>query len=154
MARRLAIPAAALALLVVVVLAVEYASSGQKTADAPGAKKEGALKRPEGTWRRTVGDDKLVFHIRKHVLHFKLVAGDKTVSSAADYSVTKDGILFGRISKIEAGGDNGPKPGILFSFRYAVKDGTLTISDYQGPGGDEARQIIEGDYTGGPNKKR
>jgi hypothetical protein len=122
--------------------------------DAPaGKKKETEAPRPVGKWTREAGDAKAEFHIHKSTLKCVITNGEKTITCDADYSVTKDGVLYGRVNKVEKKGiDNSPEVGALFSFRFALKDGTLTISELQAAEAEGARQLIEGEYTGGKKK--
>jgi hypothetical protein len=147
---RLATSAVAAALLLGFVLSAPEASA-KKSKKKP----ESAHKKLEGIWTKTSGDVKVVFQFKKHALRCTLADGDKKISADADYGMTKDGVVFGRVGNVEkTGTENGPAEGMLFSFRTVVKDGTLTISDLTGPGGDEAKQIVEGDYKGGAGKKK
>ncbi len=51
----------------------------------------------------------------------------------ADYALSRDGYLFGRIFKVNRKGiDEGPTAGELFSFSYAVKDKRLSITELKG----------------------
>jgi hypothetical protein len=139
---RLAAPAVALALLTGILL----------SAQDNGTKKKGPT-RPDGTWTRSEGGVKVTFEFKKHYLTCSLAEGDKKIKCTADYGVTKDGVLFGRIRKVEKKGfEEGPKEGVLFSFRFALKDGTMTISDLNAPGNGDAKRIVEGDYKGGASK--
>src|SRR5262249_45885450 len=45
-----------------------------------------------------------------------------------DYSVAKDGVLFGRFSKLLARDPDLPKKGDLFSFEFKIAKDTLTIT--------------------------
>ena len=63
----------------------------------------------------------------------------------ADYGLSKDGVLFARISQDQKENvDGGPEEGDLFSFRYKVEKDKLVISDLTAPkterGGQEARR--------------
>ena len=104
-------------------------------------------KKPLGVWVRTAGDNRVEFHIKADRLRTVLAVQGARLEVDADYGVSKDGVLFGRVSKVESQGvDNPPPVGHLFSFRYALKDGGLTVSDLKGTDSDEARRLIEGDY--------
>jgi hypothetical protein len=110
-------------------------------------KTETLHKQMEGTWTRTEGEAKITFQIKKHFLRCTLEGGDKKITAEADYGLTKDGIVFGRVSKVEkANTDDGPTAGVLFSFQAAIKDGMLTVSELNAPGNGEAKRLVEGDY--------
>jgi hypothetical protein len=134
-------------------LVLALLASALVTAQAGGDKKKGPP-RPEGTYTRTEGDVKVTFEFKKRHLQCTLTEGTKKLTAHADFGVSKDGVLFGRISKIEkAGFDEGPKEGTLFSFRFVLKEGGMTVRDLEAPGNGNAKQIIEGDYKGGSAKK-
>jgi hypothetical protein len=147
---RLAGLAAAAAVLLGTVLDNPDAGTKKK-----GKTKGSALKKVVGTWTRTEGDAKVTFQMKKRTLRCTLTEGDKSLTAQADYAVSKAGVLFGRITKVENKDfQNPPTEGTLFSFQFRIKNGTMTISDLQSPGGAEARQLIEGDYKGKAMKKK
>jgi hypothetical protein len=104
-------------------------------------------KKPLGKWSRSVGDIEVKFHFEADTLKCTIMGMGVVIDIDGDYGVSKDGVVFGRVSKVEKKGIcAGPKVGELFTFRYQVKDGSLAISNL-GPGEDnEAKQLIEGDY--------
>ena len=69
-----------------------------------------------------------------------------------DYSVTKDGILFGRFSKLSARDPDLPKKGDLFSFQFKSAKDTLTITGLKiGNGASERmKKLFERDYKSRP----
>jgi hypothetical protein len=112
-----------------------------------GADETGAKKRLAGTWTRTVGDHSITFAFKGDTLHAVLKNGDHTAEIHADYGVSQDGVLFGRISKVTNEGGNGPNEGDLFSFRVKVDNNTLTVSDLKTPQDSaEAKDLVEGEY--------
>jgi hypothetical protein len=145
---RLAAPAVAATVLLSAVFAA------QQTNDKKPKTPESLHKKLEGTWVKTDGDVKITFHIKKHFLRCIMEGGDKKLTAEADYGITKDGVVFGRVNKVDKSNTNdGPSEGTLFSFCAAVTDGTLTISDLNAPGNGEAKRLIEGDYKNVPKKK-
>jgi hypothetical protein len=109
-----------------------------------------AAKKPVGTWTRTEGDVSVTFDIKKDgALQVTLKGGDRKIDVTADYGLSKDGVLFARISKIKKENiDGGPDEGDLFSFRYKVEKDKLVISDLNSPKtSDEAKKLVEGDYA-------
>jgi hypothetical protein len=108
---------------------------------------ETKTKKHVGTWTRSANDVEVKFEIKDdNTLKCTIAGMGLTLIVDADYGVSKDGVVFGRISKVEKkGADVGPNAGDLFSFKCEVKDGTLKISDLHPA---EAREIIEGDYKG------
>jgi hypothetical protein len=115
----------------------------------PGAdEKESGRKKPVGTWKRTVGDHAITFRIKGDALQAVLKGGDNIIEIDADYGVSKDGVLFGRVSKVKKEGDNGPSEGDLFSFRFKITGSTMTLSELKGSHetGAEAKELVEGEY--------
>src|SRR5262245_10385676 len=90
--------------------------------------------RPVGVWSREVGATKLRFTIRAERL-VRRVEDDagNTVDARAAYGVTEDGTLFGIVTGADTkgAGQEPPRKGELFSFRYKLDKDTLTISDLQ-----------------------
>ena len=108
--------------------------------------KDAGKKKPLGTWKRTAGDNSITFTIRGDTLHSVLKAGANTLEIDADYGVSKDGVLFGRISKVKKKGD-GPSEGDLFSFRFKTDNDTLTVSELKTPNDSaEAKELVQGEY--------
>jgi hypothetical protein len=106
-------------------------------------------KKPVGTWTKKEGDTTITFVIKADGMTVALKGeGDRKIEVAADYGISKDGVLFARISKIKKEGvDGGPEEGDLFSFRYKVEKDKLVLSDLMSPKtSDEAKKLVEGDY--------
>jgi hypothetical protein len=78
-----------------------------------------------------------------------LSEGSNSIEAAADYGITKDGVVFGIITSVKkTGTDAGPSEGDLFSFKVSVDKGKLTLSDLNGTKvSDGARQLVEGEYS-------
>jgi hypothetical protein len=112
------------------------------------ADEKAGVKKPLGSWKRTVGDATMTFEFKADSLRATLSAGGNMIEMHADYGMTKDGILFGRIGKVEKQGTNdGPMEGELFSFRVKVDKDTLTLSELKTHNDSpEAKQLVEGDY--------
>lgn len=110
-------------------------------------KKEGA-KKPIGTWTRSAGEAKITFAIKADTLKITLARGDTKIEADADIAFTKDGYLFGRLSKVEKPGGEGPGEGDLFSFLVKIDKDKITLSELKTSGNtsDEARQLVEGEY--------
>ncbi len=108
--------------------------------------KDVGKKKPIGTWKRTAGDHSITFTIKGDTLRVVMKGGDNVVEVDADYGVSKDGVLFGRISKGAKEGE-GPSEGDLFSFRFKIAKETLTLSELKTPHDSaEARELVEGEY--------
>lgn len=110
------------------------------------AQKAGPAK-PVGTWSRTVDQFSITFDIQADGMKILLKAEGNSLTAHADYGVSKDGVLFARMHKIEKMGiDEGPAEGDLFSFKFTVKGDELTVDDLQGKANDEARRLVHGVY--------
>jgi hypothetical protein len=110
---------------------------------------KGKAKKPVGTWKRTVGDNSVTFEIQADTLKCTIGLSGNSIEVEADYSVSKDGVLFGRISKVtKKGTDGGPSEGDLFSFKVAVDKDTMTTSELKSSAGDvgDAKELFEGEY--------
>ncbi len=106
------------------------------------------VKKPLGTWSKTEGDMTLTFHVKADGMTFVMKGGDRKIEVAADYGTSKDGVLFGRVSKVtRENADGGPEEGDLFSFRFKVEKDKMTVSDLTSPKtNDDVKKLIEGDY--------
>jgi hypothetical protein len=113
------------------------------------------IQKPLGTWTKTSGDFEVKFQFEADTLKCTLAGMGVTIEIDADYAMSKDGVIFGRISKIEKkGACVGPNVGDLFTFRFRVKGEMLTISELGPQQNNEARDLIEGDYKGAAKKKK
>jgi hypothetical protein len=116
-----------------------------------GAAQEKTVKKPLGIWIKDQGDAKVTFDLKAEQLYCIISGGGITLTIEADYGVSKDGVVFGRISRVDRQGtDVGPSVGELFSFKYALKKDVMTISELAGASAGEARALIEGDYKSKP----
>jgi hypothetical protein len=107
---------------------------------------DAAAKKPAGSWARKAGDMTITFTFKADSLEVKVTNG-ATIDIQADYGLTKDGTLFGIITKATKTGTDGPNEGDLFSFRVKLEKDTLTISDLKGTaGGEGAKNAVEGEY--------
>jgi uncharacterized cupin superfamily protein len=104
-------------------------------------------KKPLGTWTKTAGDIEVTFRFEADTLQCTLSGMGIVIDIAADYGMSKDGYVFGRITKVEKkGACVGPKAGDLFVFRFQAKDNSLTISNLGPAENADAKELIEGDY--------
>jgi hypothetical protein len=127
--------AAALAVLVLVTTA--------RAADEPSAR----VKKLLGTWTRTVNGSTVTFQFKADQLHAKVSTDGATITVEGDYGVTKDGIVFGIITKVtKVGTNDGPAEGDLFRFTFKLDKDKATLKDLKGAEGDEAKQLIQGEY--------
>jgi hypothetical protein len=113
-------------------------------------------KKPLGTWTKKEGEVTITFQIKADGMHVTLKGdGDRKMEVDSDYGLSKDGVLFGRVSKITRSGlEGGPDEGDLFSFRFKIDKDKLTLSDLTSPKtSEEAKKLIEGDYEKAKEKK-
>lgn len=112
---------------------------------APAA--DGKARGPVGTWERQTGDTLVRLMIKGGDLHIAVHSPDAILEVGADYGVTKAGVLYGIVTKVEKKGtEEGPPEGQLFSFRFRVSGETLTVSELKGSEADDFRSWLEGDY--------
>jgi hypothetical protein len=118
-------------------------TAGAARAEDKKADKAKATK-PTGTWVRSLGgENKITFAFQGDTLKVTVANGGEKIEVETAYGVTKTGTLFGVIT--HKTGDGGPNEGDLFSFKFQLGDGTMTVSDLK-PDNAEAKQLIEGEY--------
>ncbi len=104
-------------------------------------------RKPLGTWQKKFEENQIQFEVKPDTFRVTVTTPDVTIEADADYAVTKDGILFGVIRKVDKKGIcAGPMEGDLFSFRYTVNNNVLTIKDLHGTDNEEAKQLLQGEY--------
>jgi len=66
----------------------------------------------------------------------------------ATFTIDKDGLLKGTVEKSEkkGNGGDGPPKGDKFSFKVETKKDGLVIKDLESNGGEEVKQLVEGEY--------
>jgi hypothetical protein len=111
---------------------------------------------PAGSWVREMDGVTVRFTFTGGHMKCAIEAGGVNIDVDADVAVSKDGVLFGRVTKVERKGlEVGPAAGDLFSFRYVMKGKTVTIDDLRGTGGAaEGRALVEGEYKLETAKKK
>jgi hypothetical protein len=126
---------------VLAVVAVLMAGVALRAEGTPG-------KKPTGNWERKVGDSSVKINFKPDTVRFTVSSADATIDVDAEYSVTKDGLIYGVICKVEKKGTcGGPSEGDLFSFKCKIDKDTMTISDLKGSTeSEEAKQLVQGDY--------
>jgi hypothetical protein len=97
-----------------------------------------AVPRPIGTWEREAGPFHITLRVDGDRVSVSASGTDKnervTYAFDADYSVTRDSVLFGVITGSEISGTSPPLEESMlldhpFSFRFRLDEGTLTIKD-------------------------
>lgn len=106
-----------------------------------------------GTFKRKAGDLDLKMAFKKDgVLVFEVGVGADGAVMDCKYKKEKDGTYKCEITKFEKKGDFPvtKEKGYEFSFKFAVKDGKGTLSDFKGADVDDnAKMAIEGEYEKG-----
>ena len=104
--------------------------------------------KPSGTYTREAGERKVSWTFKEDTLTIRIQIGEGRLDYEAAYGITKDGLLFGVMTKAEKKDiDGGPGKEDLISFRYTLGEGELKISDLKGTSiGDEAKRLVEGTY--------
>ncbi len=107
-------------------------------------------KKLKGNWLREVQGTKLLYKFKvdgKMEARLTPQGADTAIIVSVDYTVDKDGVVSGVITKVENGGDNGgPQKGDKFSMKVEVGKETLIVSDFKGVEGAEVKQLVEGEY--------
>jgi hypothetical protein len=105
-------------------------------------------KRPTGTWEKKIGDNQIQLDIKEGSVRITVTTAEATIAVDADYGITKDGTIYGIITKVEKKGTcEGPTEGDLFSFKYSLQNDVLNLKDLKGSrDSEEAKQLIEGEY--------
>jgi hypothetical protein len=107
--------------------------------------------KPVGIWTREVDEAKLKIEFKKDKLVFSMKNNEGTISVEATYEVDKDGLLKGKVTKVEKKGiDGGPDEGDTFSFKFKTKGDKSTLSELKDKDGKDVnpatKQLIEGEY--------
>lgn len=108
---------------------------------------EAAAKKPIGVWTKSVNDQKITFDFKADGMVVTIALNGETIKAEGDYGITKDGRVFGILTKVTKPGTNGPNEGDLFSFKVTVTDNKLTLDDLKGSkDSSEAQQLVHGEY--------
>jgi hypothetical protein len=95
-----------------------------------GALRAQEMEKPLGKWERKIGKSHITLVVEDNRLHATIL-GEEPCTLHADYSMTKDGIIYGVVTSIECEGDDGDKTifDAPFSCRYRIDEGALIIRD-------------------------
>jgi len=137
------------ALLLAGLLSAAASSPAPTRADDNPNPKAKAVKKPIGTWTREASGWTIKFVIKDGEMTIDMKDGDgNSIVCDAEYAVTKDGVLYGTMTKVTKKGIETPADkGDLFSIAFTANDKELTASDLKGTQvNDDARELIEGVY--------
>jgi hypothetical protein len=116
------------------------------TAAAPADEPAARTKKLLGTWERSAGGTKIMFQFKADLIRVTVEDGGTTVDVEGDYGVTKNGMVFGIVTKVtKTGTSDGPSEGDVFRFRF-TPDGKKATLDELKPANEEVKKIIEGTY--------
>lgn len=96
-----------------------------------GAGRAEEIAKPVGKWERKIGKSHVTLMVEENRLHATFV-GDKPCVLHADYSMTRDGVIFGVVTSIECEEDEDSARSIFdapFSCRFRLDEGALIVHD-------------------------
>lgn len=101
-----------------------------------GALQAQEITKPLGKWERKIGKNHITLIVEDNRLHM-ISAGESMATLHADYSITRDGVVYGVVTSIECDDDdNGDSTKEMFdapfSFRFRIDEGALIIHDAKG----------------------
>jgi hypothetical protein len=81
----------------------------------------------------------------------RLRRGGSPVRIDAEYGTTKEGVVYGVVTRIDHGHveEKLPEEDDTFSFRFRIGDETLTVKDLKGKGFDDLKRAAQGRYRRG-----
>jgi len=108
------------------------------------------MTKPLGKWERKVGKTRVTLSIEDTRLHINC-SGDKSVTLHADYSMTRDGLIYGVVTSIEC--DEDEEADITrtlfdapFCFRFRIDEAALIIHDMKAHDADSKDDMWNGRY--------
>jgi hypothetical protein len=102
-----------------------------------------------GTWTRKADGCKVKLEVKPETLRCTVTPEvGYAVTVAADYVVSKDGVLLGILHAGKAGkkGDEDALSKRLFYFQFRADDKALVIQDLNYDGDDQTKEVLEGRY--------
>jgi hypothetical protein len=124
-------------------VSVVLLASAAPAADEPAAR----VKKLLGTWEHSAAGFKVTLEFKAdQTLTCRVDGAPAKVLMEADYGVTKDGVVFGLVSKVTKDGTGeGPEKGELFRFEFVPEKNKATLKNLK-PAGDDAKTVLEGEY--------
>lgn len=112
-------------------------------------KKDPKDKSAVAVWERESGGIDLRFEMGKDALTFKVFSGENGFVAAATTKADKDGVVKATVTAVEEKGKFPlvPKKGFEFSFKWKETGDKAVLSGLKGEGLDEAKGVVEGEYT-------
>jgi hypothetical protein len=120
------------------------------------------MTKPLGKWERKIDKHRVTLIIEDNRLHIHVAGGDVSGSAHADYTMTRDGVLFGIITSLECDDEDKEAEGIKdllnapFSFRFRIDEGALLISDVKtiNSGGSKDDEQLNGRFKAAASASR
>jgi hypothetical protein len=87
--------------------------------------------RPLGKWERKIGKTQVTLVVEENRLHI-LVAGEKSCTLHADYTLTRDLIVYGVVTSVEVADEEDAEKEMIdvpFSCRFRLDEGVLIVRD-------------------------
>jgi len=108
------------------------------------------MTKPIGKWERKVGKTHVVLSIEDNRLHINC-SGDKCVTLHADYSMTRDGLVYGVVTSVECDEDEEADISRTlfdapFCFRFRIDEAALIIHDMKAHDADSKDDMWNGRY--------
>ncbi len=126
---------------VLVIAAAGFVVADDKKEDAPTL---------SGRWVKDGGDIELAMKFDKETYTTTVKAGDNSVVVTSKYTVDKDGKVKAEVTEVKETGSFPQKPekGTKFTFTFKVdeKAKTAKLTDFDMPGADGAKDVVEGEY--------
>jgi hypothetical protein len=124
-----------------VVTAAGLAAAQEKKDDTPTL---------SGLWVKESGDFELAMKFDKETYTTSVKTGDSSIVVTSKYTVDKDGKVKAEVTEVkETGGfPQKPEKGTKFTFTFKIdaKAKTAKLSDFEMPGAEGAKDVVEGDY--------
>jgi len=105
--------------------------------------------KPTGKWSHTAGGFEIVLDFAKDSVIMTVDNSGNSITATCTSTVEDDGTVKLKITKVEEKGSFPEKPpvGLQISFVWKADGKTATLKDFKGDNIDEAKNIVEGEYT-------
>jgi hypothetical protein len=124
-----------------VVTVAGFAAAQEKKDDTPTL---------SGRWVKESGDFELAMKFDKETYTTTVKSGDSSIVVTSKYTVDKDGKVKAEVTEVKETGSFPQKPekGTKFTFTFKIdgKAKTAKLSDFEMPGAEGAKDVVEGDY--------
>ncbi len=116
------------------------------------------MTKPLGKWERKIGKNHVTLIVEDNRLHISY-AGEKLGTLHADYSMTRDGVIYGVVTSIECEEDEEVEAtktlfDAPFSFRFRIDEGALIIYDAKSHDADSKDDVWNGRFKAAASATR